>query len=104
SNAYRNPQNLVTGWVRSTCPASNHDRTSEYDWLTFLWAMNGVASGGVPVSGSLTMQDMFTVFGNVSQANFTHANLLNKVNLNFGSLSVQALRYNNQALANGVTY
>lgn len=65
------------GWVRAWCPASN--KSAEYDWLTFLWAVNGKAA----TNRRATMTDIFTIFRNAS-GNFIWQNIRQQAFNRFG--------------------
>ncbi len=51
---------LTTGWERSWCNAS--ERSTEYDWLTFLWSVNGSA----PLSERTSITQLFSILGHSS--------------------------------------
>lgn len=56
--AYDPAYGQTQGWVRAMCNAPN--TSSEYDWLTFLWAINGK-----PIKDRLTMPELFSILGGV---------------------------------------
>lgn len=84
------------GWVRAWCPEAN--RSSEYDWLTFLWAINGKAAS----NARSTMMDIFAIFRNAS-GNFIWQNIQPQANAYFGSsFDPRAQLFSAQLLANGL--
>lgn len=85
------------GWVRSFCPAV--DRSSEYDWLTFLWAINGK-----PVAGSLSMNEVFAILGSVAGgADFTWPNIREKARAILGGPTSQKfIHFVDEAHNNGI--
>ncbi len=46
-----------TGWERTWCNAS--ERSTEYDWMTFLWSVNGSA----PTSERTSLNALFSILG-----------------------------------------
>lgn len=68
------------GWVKSQCSLT--DKSSEYDWLTFFWAVNGKA----PSSSRSAMADLFAIL-NGAASNFTWANVTAQANLRYGDPS-----------------
>lgn len=83
----------TNGWVRKFCPAAN--RSSEYDWLTFLWAINGKVS-----SANLSMPEVFAVLGGVS-GGFTWPKIRVRAESYFGASSPKFIRFTGQANENG---
>ena len=72
------PGNPTTGWVRNFCSGAN--RSSEYDWLTFLWAVNGSASS----SQRSSMEDVLAIVA-ASKSAFIWPNILEAGRARFGS-------------------
>lgn len=85
------------GWVPSMCPAA--DRSSEYDWLTFLWAVNGSAT----TAQRSSMTDLFTILGGAGQGlGFTWASVRTKAESHFGFGSTKFNRFSTSGQAHGV--
>jgi len=82
--------------VRKFCYAQN--RSSEYDWLTFLWAINGKVA-----SGTLSMPELFAVLGNVS-GSFTWPNIRSRAASHLGANSPKFIHFANQATQNGTDF
>jgi hypothetical protein len=83
----------TTGWVRNFCSATN--RSSEYDWLTFLWGINGA-----PGSRS-TMKDILAIF-NASTSNFTWPTVHAAASARFGPNTSTFIRFRDSGNVNGV--
>lgn len=88
---------ITTGWVSTLCPLQN--KSSEYDWLTFFWAVNGSASTSVKSS----MTDLFAILGGAGDgANFTWTSLSNKATAHFGLGSSKLNRFLDSGRLHGV--
>jgi hypothetical protein len=87
------------GWVPSMCPAVN--ASSEYDWLTFLWAVNGSATSAQRSS----MTDLYAILGGAGQGeNFTWVSVRTKAESHFGPNSTKAVRFRDSGVFHGVNH
>lgn len=86
----------TTGWVRIFCYEANH--SSEYDWLTFLWAINGK-----PSTASLSMTEVFAILGSVAGGiqSYTWPNLREKAIGILGVGTPKFIRFCDEAQNNG---
>lgn len=66
------------GWVKAQCPETN--KSSEYDWLTFFWAVNGKAA----TNARSSMTNVFDILRN-ARGNFTWPNIRYQSDLYYGS-------------------
>ena len=92
-------QYFANGWVANWC--NTPSRTSEYDWMTFLWAVNGATS-----TGRINYFDLLNIFGSsltTNQAGLTYQNVQDAANARFGVGSVKAVLMRNQLANNGLT-
>jgi hypothetical protein len=90
----------LNGWVQNWC--SGAGRSSEYDWLTFLWSLNGING-----SGRLGFPDLFAIFGNPSvdaENPLTWYTVLGAAFNAFGGVATNPkyVRFNTNGLINGV--
>ena len=69
----------TTGWMRSYCN-SPQNRLTERDWLTYLWALNGSASG----AQKLTMANLMYLFAKPAGYPTTRMNWSNMYTLAAG--------------------
>lgn len=83
----------TNGWVRKFCPAAN--RSSEYDWLTFLWAINGKVH-----TANLSLPEVFAILGNVS-GSFTWPRIQVRASDYLGPNTPKLNRFVNEAITNG---
>ncbi|MBX3222596.1 MAG: hypothetical protein KF795_18905 [Labilithrix sp.] len=91
--AYDSFYGQTTGWVRKFCPAA--DVSSEYDWLTFLWAINGKVN-----TANLSLSEIFAILGSVS-GSFTWPNIRARAQTNLALGSAKFNRFDQQAGTNG---
>lgn len=105
SAPHTDPLTGETGWARTYCPAPT--TSSEQDWLTFLWALNGANT-----SGQIDMPGLFSVFGDPSvkiqdpkthaYTNFTWEALAARSGTAFGLGSPRALTFVEAGVLHGV--
>lgn len=89
--------NKTQGWVGSFCPQSN--KSSEYDWLTFLWAVNGSAAS----SARSSMWDLYTILGGAgSGSSFTWASVRAQAENHFASKPSKLQRFTDSGELHGV--
>lgn len=84
--------------MRSYCAAQDH--SSEYDWLTFLWALNAKNN-----TGQLSMPSLFNLFGDQSLRGttaFLWSNIRALAASRFGPQSNEYLLIAAEAQKNGV--
>lgn len=85
------------GWVNTFCNQASH--SSEYDWMTFLWAVNGTATASVRSS----MDDLFAIFGKPSiKATFKSIEILGSASERLGASSNRYIMFSNGFSANGL--
>jgi hypothetical protein len=83
--------------VRYECPEGAH--ASEYDFLEFLWAVNGNA----PTTSRGSMADLYSILGNAAVvSNFTWANVNNAAVNHFGVGSAKANNFTAVGNTSGV--
>ncbi len=96
---YSTPVYSGTGWTRTYCPATNG--SSEYDWLTFLWAVNGNAVGAERVS----MSQLLTILKHPSVVtDFRWPNVLARSRATLVMGSPSAARFEAEAHRSAVDY
>lgn len=85
------------GWVPTFCAANKS--SSEYDWLTFLWAVNGSAATSVRSS----MTNLFTILGGAGSGNnFTWSSVRAQADTHFGPTSAKAIHFRDSGALHGV--
>ncbi|WP_146650488.1 hypothetical protein [Labilithrix luteola] len=84
----------TTGWVRNYCNEAGH--SSEYDWLTFLWGVNGK-----PTSSRPTMSELLSILSS-ARSNFGWSAFADATTAQYPPNSVKISTIMNAATLHGV--
>lgn len=85
------------GWVNTFCGQASH--SSEYDWMTFLWAVNGTATSSTRSS----MEDLFAIFGNPAiKTTFTSTQIASSATARLGAGSAKSTHFSTKFISNGL--